>query len=157
MLNSTILLAFLLQMSFLHPDNHVVITDESVFESAKTNLYVVPLDATIASLSSDDLKDIQLITTDFVDEFNRTKKSKKGKRKSKGVETRDLSEYNYQLIPYWNKKGEKEIWINALCPNSFPMWKEEVVYVLEAGHCVWRLRVNLNTRQCLAIGIDGSQ
>ncbi len=62
--------------------------------------------------------------------------------------------YCKQLIPYINKKGEKEIYINCFyCNPSDPHWNE-LLETVDGGVGFFHLIINLKTKKCLKFHVN---
>ena len=68
----------------------------------------------------------------------------------------------FQLVPIINKKGQKEVWINALCTNPMSTfstdggdWKKEIIQVMDGGACFFQLKMNLKTKKYYHFRING--
>jgi hypothetical protein len=69
----------------------------------------------------------------------------------------DFKKYNYkrQYIAVFNNKGEKEIWVNGFCNTWNKRWKEELIFVHDGGNCYFNLKINLSTKNCYQISVNG--
>lgn len=58
-----------------------------------------------------------------------------------------LKKYKKQLIPFFNKKNEKVIWVNCLCNEvklgSKDNWRKTIIKVLDGGNCFFNVNINL--------------
>ena len=66
-----------------------------------------------------------------------------------------LSNYHFQFIPVFTKKGQKEVWVNALCSNPGINWRKEIIIVNDGGNCYFNLKVNLTTRGYYQLYVNG--
>ncbi|MGB5981636.1 MAG: hypothetical protein WBG46_05785 [Nonlabens sp.] len=58
-----------------------------------------------------------------------------------------LERMNRQYVPVLNKNGDKEVWINFFCDDTFDHnWKVEPVIVLDGGNCYFSLKVNVSKK-----------
>jgi len=65
--------------------------------------------------------------------------------------------YKRQYVPYTGAKGEKKVFINCFCKglNNFDYWKEKLVEVDDGGICFFNVTINLSTRNCGPLLING--
>jgi hypothetical protein len=63
--------------------------------------------------------------------------------------------YNMQYMAVLNKKGEKEVWVNAFCDAGKKQWKTEIVLVQDGGNCFFNLKINLTKGYCFEISVNG--
>jgi hypothetical protein len=62
----------------------------------------------------------------------------------------DLKKTNFkkQYIAFYNKNGEKEVWINALCDIDLDnRWRHEIIQAEDGGNCYFNFKLNLSTNQ----------
>ena len=64
-----------------------------------------------------------------------------------------LDKYKLQLVPRINKKGEKEVWVNAFCETRRNDWKKALVLVEDGGNCYFDLDINITTKQYYGLEI----
>ena len=69
----------------------------------------------------------------------------------------DFKKYKYkrQYIAVLNNKGEKEVWINAFCSTWDVRWKKEILLIHDGGNCNFNLKVNLATKTCFEVTVNG--
>jgi hypothetical protein len=69
----------------------------------------------------------------------------------------DTSKYQYkmQIVPALNKKGGKEVWINAFCTADGKNWKTTVVFVKDGSNCFFNLKINLATKRYYNFYVNG--
>ncbi|MFC5269665.1 hypothetical protein [Adhaeribacter terreus] len=69
----------------------------------------------------------------------------------------DFKNYNYKLqyVAVVNNKGEKEVWINGFCDPLDHNWKKEIIHVKDGGNCFFNLKINLSTKSCSNISVNG--
>jgi hypothetical protein len=109
-----------------------------------------------AEPASLDKKEITQIENLFIYCFN--KSNIKDSSNQLHLIDRGLIEYKRQYIPYINKDGEKEVWINCFC-SSFKddkNWREKLVLVKDGGDCYFNLKINLDKNLCKDIVINGN-
>ncbi|GEO11110.1 hypothetical protein [Segetibacter aerophilus] len=62
--------------------------------------------------------------------------------------------YKRQYVPVLNSKGEKEVWANFFC-KEWENWKQEIVFIKDGGNCFFELKINLTTKACSAVHVNG--
>lgn len=69
----------------------------------------------------------------------------------------DFVKYKYkrQYMAVLNDQGQKEIWINGFCDTWDKQWKKEVVLVHDGGNCYFNLKINLTTKECFELSVNG--
>ncbi len=63
--------------------------------------------------------------------------------------------YKFQYVAAINNKGEKEVWINGFCNTQDSRWKEEILLVNDGGNCYFNLKLNLSTKECFQVAVNG--
>ena len=69
----------------------------------------------------------------------------------------DFLKYKYkrQYIAVINDKGEKEVWINCFCNAQEKHWKTKIILVEDGGNCYFNLKINLTTKDCFEVSVNG--
>jgi hypothetical protein len=69
----------------------------------------------------------------------------------------DFKKYLYkrQYVAVINNKGEKEVWVNGLCSTWNSRWKKELLLVNDGGNCNFNLKINLTTKKCFEVVVNG--
>ena len=69
----------------------------------------------------------------------------------------DFKKYKYkkQYVAVINLKGEKEVWINGFCNSWNDNWKKDILLVNDGGNCYFNLKVNLTTKKCYDVFVNG--
>jgi hypothetical protein len=119
--------------------------------------------ATSATLSKDDLLEVERILKNSIKEYN-----KEQQRQFEAVSEAhsdyklkkedfiiDLKRYKRQYIPVINKKGDKEVWVNCFCSTSDSTWKQNVVFVKDGGNCYFNLVINLTNKSFYRFTVNG--
>ena len=130
-------------------DHYVILPfDTAVYTS-------LPPDCTQATLNNDDFANIDRLLSFCVNKYNRSQTTvyKQIVRKLPDQELNindyviDLKRYYRQYIVVYNKKGEKEVWVNCFC-NIQPLnnWREKAVVVMGGGNCFFNVRINLTRK-----------
>jgi hypothetical protein len=105
-----------------------------------------------ASLSYDEVFEIDSIMRSCILDYNNN--LSESLRAYHGI---DFKKYDYkrQYVSIINSNGEKEVWINCFC-DSFDMdWKKQILHVNDGGNCFFNLKVNLSTKKCYDIFVNG--
>ncbi len=104
-----------------------------------------------ASLSEEEIKEIEVLLTHSVAEHN--KNIKPGYEGFQRIDP--LKRYKRQLIPVMNNKGEKVVWVNCFCCDWGLNWRKEIIMVDDGGSCYFNLRINLNLKTSSLIEVNG--
>ena len=70
----------------------------------------------------------------------------------------NLNEYKRQYLGIINQDGSKIICINYFFgadSENFPYWKKEVVFVFDGGYNFFNIKVNLTTKECYDLIVNG--
>ena len=74
----------------------------------------------------------------------------------------DLSQYKFQLVPFYNDEKEKVIWVNGICIQDLfdygeeeKSWRETVLIVNDGGKCHFNIYVNLKRSKAFDLVING--
>lgn len=131
----------------------------AIHEMADTTLYaVIPYsDATKwvigsankpATLSNEEIASIDTMLNKAVSEHN-------NRVKNDNWQTIDsLSTYKRQLVPTFNVKGEKTVWVNCIC-DAWKGWRKQIIIVADGGICYFNLLINLTTGFVSPISVNG--
>jgi hypothetical protein len=106
-----------------------------------------------ATLTQDDLTSIDSLIivciTSHNDELNLPEQYKDYEIDLKATD------YKRQLVAVTNSMGEKEVWINCLCRIRDSSWKTQIHSIKDGGPCYFNLKVNLTTRSCYDLYVNG--
>jgi hypothetical protein len=131
-------------------------------EKVNLNYTVIQYDSTInwvfknsiqADLNKDEITLVTEILTDCLDNHNSNLKTRN--KNSKRSDLIEIDDYNVQLVPIYNQKGEKEVWVNCFCRNSNEEWNEHIVFVLDGGKCYFNLKINLTLKKYYEFQVNG--
>ena len=68
-----------------------------------------------------------------------------------------LSGYRRQYVGLVEDNGNKTIWINYFYDDGeFAYWTQNLVFVLDGGNSFFRIKVNLNKKECYGFSINGA-
>jgi c-di-AMP phosphodiesterase-like protein len=69
----------------------------------------------------------------------------------------DFKKYTYkmQYVAVLNNKGEKEVWVNGFCDAWNKKWKEEIIFVFDGGNCYFNMKINLTSKNCFDLSVNG--
>ena len=101
-----------------------------------------------ATLSKDELNEIEKLISKKVKEYNLTSKWEWSRIKQP-------NKYYKQFIAATNSNGEKEVWINCCCSVMKEYWKTHIADVNDGGSCFFQVKINLTTRKILHFGVNG--
>lgn len=116
-----------------------------------------------AELSNDELEQIELLFTMCLQEYNSKKKKEYIKDNKSNPKLKlkksfyliDYVKYYRQYIPYVNKNGEKEVYINCLCDVDGYDWKTNLISVMDGGKCFFQLKINLKQNKYYSFNVNG--
>ena len=68
-----------------------------------------------------------------------------------------IGQYGVQYMPYFDKKGRKQIRINGFCAGEEVYQKpaNELVMVLDGGSCYFGTVIRAGSRKAVSIGTNG--
>ena len=105
-----------------------------------------------ATLTSDDFKDLDSLLSSCITNHNN---SLEEIRKDQKIDLINTTYYK-QLIPVINKEGEKEVWVNCFCNTwNSDRWKTKIMIVDDGGNCYFRLKINLTSKKCYELIVNG--
>ena len=65
-------------------------------------------------------------------------------------------DYHKQIVAVTNKKGDKEVWVNAICHSwDNNNWKKDILRVDDGGNCYFNFKVNLATKKFYDLTVNG--
>ncbi|MBC7861897.1 MAG: hypothetical protein IAF38_02925 [Bacteroidia bacterium] len=67
----------------------------------------------------------------------------------------DLSKYKLQLVPFINKAGETEVWVNCFCGAFDFDWRKSIFRASDGGKCFFSLSINLNRKLYDNMNVNG--
>ena len=69
----------------------------------------------------------------------------------------DFAKYKYkrQYIAVLNDQGQKEVWVNGFCNAGKTEWKNEILLVDDGGNCYFNLKLNLVSKECYEVMVNG--
>lgn len=114
------------------------------------------------SLSQHDLREIERLLKECIDEYNEKQEVFFKERKFQNPEISinlndfiiDLKNYQRQYVAVKNEKGEKEVWVNCFC-GSGTIPRKNPVDVCDGGKCYFNLKINLTTRHHYELMVNG--
>jgi hypothetical protein len=140
------------------PDHYVILPfDTTVYTS-------LPPDCTQATLSNDDFANIDRVLSYCVNKYNhsQTIEYREIVKKLPDQDLKindyviDLKRYYRQYIVVYNKRGEKEVWVNCFCNiQSLDNWREKAVIVMGGGNCFFNVRINLTRKSFSDFMVNG--
>ena len=137
-----------------------------------STVVILPLDSTNnwliknktpATLSNKKLLEIDRLLNDCISKYNKAQE-KKFRQFVAGQPEQifqikdwviDLSNYQRQYIATLNDKGETEVWVNCFCRSNDQDWKKDLVIVADGGNCYFSLTINLTTKACFDLLVNG--
>ena len=136
-------------------NNSILDTSEfAIIPLNRSNNYIFDSSYLPAELNESEIVEVKDLLYKSIREYNSSRK--KENPEYDGLDTAKF-QYNFQLVPALNKKGEKEVWINAFCLESdLPMnWKKEVIIVDDGGDCFFQLKINLTQKKYYNFIVNG--
>jgi hypothetical protein len=162
----TIIFLHLLTLSFAScsqtKENKGLPSNTYKFNLDTSNFVVLPFDQKFDWIFSDSYKpanltDEEILQLDTLIRKCATEMNNSLEEKIREYYSIDFKKYNYkrQYIAVFNNKGEKEIWVNGFCNTWNKRWKEELIFVHDGGNCYFNLKINLSTKNCYQISVNG--
>lgn len=118
-----------------------------------------------AELTATDVDMIDLLMDGYLKVYNKTQEDKynfyAGISPSDDLDKYnfviDMHRYKRQYIAMINDKEEKVVWINCFCqvPEDFD-WHKNIVRADDGGNCYFNLLINLTTRKCSDLMVNGN-
>ena len=145
------------------PRREEVVTPEYVILKYDSTMNWLFKDSKPAELNSSEIKEIELLLSKCINAYN-PKQLKRFEKLDKEYPDYkyskihfiiDLKRYNRQFIPVFNKKGEKEVWVNCFCVISSNSWKKNIHWARDGGNCFFNLKINLTKKSYYDFGVNG--
>jgi hypothetical protein len=130
----------------------------------KTAYTSLPDDCTQATLNKDDLANIDRVLSFCVNKYNHSQTTvyKQIVKKLPDQDLKiddyviELKRYYRQYIVVFNKRGEKEVWVNCFCNiHSLDNWREKPVIMMGGGNCFFNVRINLTRKSYSGFMVNG--
>lgn len=115
-------------------------SDNYIVFSKYYNASFLPIEGKQYTLTQEDVENVFNILEPFLENQS---------------DIRDLSEYKAQFIGYTNDGGEKILYANYFCVDSFLDWKNNFVMALDGGNCFFNVKVNLQTKEVFDFIVNG--
>ena len=139
-------------------DHYVILPfDTAVYTS-------LPPDCTQATLNNEDFANIDRVLSYCINKYNHSQTTtyreivKKLPDQDLKIDDYviDLKRYYRQYIVVYNKRGEKEVWVNCFCNiQSLDNWREKAVIVMGGGNCFFNVRINLTRKSFSDFMVNG--
>lgn len=68
---------------------------------------------------------------------------------------KDLSNYKFQYVTFYNENREKIVWVNAFCDDFGKNWRNEIIFVKDGGSCFFNFKINLSKREYFDFQVNG--
>jgi hypothetical protein len=159
-----ILCLVLLMISYLNY-GQTASSDHFVILPFDTSVYTsLPADCTQATLNNEDFANIERVLSFCVNKYNRSQNTvyREIVKKLPDQDLRiddyviDLKRYYRQYVVVFNKRGEKEVWVNCFCNiQSQENWREKAVIVMGGGNCFFNVRINLTRKSFSDFMVNG--
>jgi hypothetical protein len=129
-----------------------------------TTVYTSAPDSTQATLNNDDFANIDRVLSYCINKYNhsQTIEYREIVKKLPDQDLKindyviDLKRYYRQYIVVYNKRGEKEVWVNCFCNvQSLDNWREKAVIVMGGGNCFFNVRINLTRKSFSDFMVNG--
>jgi hypothetical protein len=140
------------------PDHYAILPfDTTVYTS-------LPQDCTQATLNNEDFANIERVLSFCVNKYNRSQTTvyREVVKKLPDQDLKindyviDLKRYYRQYVVVYNKRGEKEVWVNCFCNIQSPgNWREKAVIVMGGGNCFFNVRINLTRKSFSDFMVNG--
>ena len=159
-----ILCLIFLMAGFVNYGQSALATHYVILPFDKTAFTSLPEDCTQATLNNEDFANIDRVLTFCVNKYNRSQTTvyKEIVKKLPDQDLKiddyviDLQRYYRQYIVVFNKRGEKEVWVNCFCNiQSLDNWREKPVIVMGGGNCFFNVRINLTRKSFSDFMVNG--
>jgi hypothetical protein len=140
-------------------------TDHFVILPFDTTVYTsLSQDCTQATLNNDDFATIDRVLAFCVNKYNQSQTTvyKQIVKKLPDQDLKiddyviDLKRYYRQYVVVYNKRGEKEVWVNCFCNiQSLDYWREKAVIFMGGGNCFFNVRINLTRKSFSDFMVNG--
>ncbi|MCJ8291351.1 MAG: hypothetical protein MJK07_16375 [Flavobacteriales bacterium] len=126
--------------------------------------YLKRKDRSNANLKIDEYSQIQSLIENRLEEYNQEEEARYSKLQIEHPNDKfrkqdfviNLFDYARQYVAYFNKQGEKIVWINCFCVAYNNEWKEAVFIASDGGNCFFNLTVNLTTNKIINLSVNGN-
>lgn len=89
------------------------------------------------------------------DVLKQTVLAENSRTKEELFKIKSLRKYYFQLATVVNKRGEKEVWINAMCRPVLSKWRTVMQLTQDGGNCYFQVRINITTKTAGEMYING--
>lgn len=137
-MKNKVLFIFLIMSNFYFAQNRIIGFDFEEF-SSNENLIYASIDSNyyyLDKLDSSNINEISVIIDSLLNV-----------EKSKGIHNLEIRDYNFQIVPYTVKNGNKKVWINGLSKKFDLEWHQKIIRPKGAGHKVLTICYNLSTNK----------
>jgi len=128
-------------------EKFVINSNGEIYIVVLDNYHYPPIYNNNATLDKIELRQINQILERTIEEYNNNHKQNykyyKDKTYTLSEYLIDLSFYKRQYLPFFNSKGEKEVWINCFCHVRDDKWLSKYYSVDDGGKCYFNLYINL--------------
>jgi hypothetical protein len=63
--------------------------------------------------------------------------------------------YKRQYVPAITSNGEKKVWVNCFCGNTYRNWRSQIISVDDGGSCFFNLIINLTRKSYSVFIVNG--
>ncbi|WP_125047632.1 hypothetical protein [Pontibacter arcticus] len=128
-----------------------------------TAYYWIFKDAEAAHLTKDDFENIELVLNGCIKKYNSKYDSVANRLKidypwyklKKEKYFIELKNYKRQYVAVTNSNGQKVVWANFFCHSFHDNWRESIVMFSDGGNCYFKLKINLATKECYELRVNG--
>jgi len=101
-----------------------------------------------APLSGMEINAIEATLLDAVINYNK-------KVENEGFRIKPVENYKRQYVAVFNKKRQKEVWINFFCSPPGSNWRKSIFTVDDGGNCFFSIKINLITNRYYDLSVNG--
>ena len=172
---SNLVLIFLIGFSFLNFKDKKRNQTKNSIEKDTTVFVIIPYESTMkdifgtgvsTNLNTNDFKLINSFLKIQIDTYNiqQLKEFEEYKKKNPKAKFKkdywqiDLKNYKRQYVAVINQIGEKEVWVNCFCWDSWgenEFCKHQILDVSDGGKCFFNLKINLTRKKVYDFWVNG--
>lgn len=128
------------------------------YDNTEMMFYSKFIECKPSDLTITDLEIIEFLLADYIGQYNVTieERYNNASEPEKDLyQSIDLKKYKRQYIAVVDNRNERRVWINCFCSFGNIDWHKNVISVMDGGNCFFNLYINLDTRTCYDMTVNG--